>query len=269
MPVSIDLLSRAAGDLQQWPWLVGAATQWEAVQNNDGDTSYSGCNWPNDDVTSLFRFDALPAGVVGVISNVTIHIIMKRTNASLAQYRICWKLGASFGQTGFSTFSNTNYVDKTGSFNTSPFTGLPWTETEVNNLQAGANLWSNFWATIATQVKLNVTYVPLCQVTTDPATSVGATAALLNGTLVTSQGEAAVCGFEWGPTIAYGNTTPMEAKTDGQAFQQKITGLDLFNTYHFRAKGTTIAGNGVGADQTFTTLRKSPGNAYVFSGRNI
>ncbi|GAI40931.1 unnamed protein product, partial [marine sediment metagenome] len=48
-------------------------------------------------------------------------------------------------------------------------------------------------------------------VTTNPATLVGTTSSTLNGALDDDGGEACNCGFEWGETIAYGNTTPTDS----------------------------------------------------------
>jgi len=96
------------------------------------------------------------------------------------------------------------------------------------------------------------------QVTTDPATAISDAAATLNGTLDDDGGEACDCGFEWGETIAYGNTTPTQSRTTGQTFAQTITGLDRIKTYHFRAFATNSMGTSYGADRTFTTLATAP-----------
>jgi hypothetical protein len=77
--------------------------------------------------------------------------------------------------------------------------------------------------------------------------------AKLNGLLVDDGGEACDCGFEWGETIAYGNTTPTDSKTTGQAFNQVILGLDPLKTYHFRSFATNGAGTSFGLDMAFTT----------------
>ena len=99
----------------------------------------------------------------------------------------------------------------------------------------------------------NWSYIlPLSTVTTDPATALLATEATLNGTLDDDGGEACDCGFEWGETVAYGNTTPTQSKTAGQTFAQTITGLDPVKTYHFRAFATNTAGTSYGSDETFT-----------------
>lgn len=95
-------------------------------------------------------------------------------------------------------------------------------------------------------------------VTTDPASDIANDEATLNGTLDDDGGEACGCGFEWGETEAYGNTTPTQSRTTGQNFAQTITGLDPNTTYHFRAFATNAAGTSYGSDRTFKTLTVLP-----------
>jgi len=82
--------------------------------------------------------------------------------------------------------------------------------------------------------------------------------ATLNGTLNDDGGEACDCGFEWGLTVAYGNTTPTQSRTTGQTFSQTIIGLENCTVYHFRAFATNAAGTSYGADRTLTTLQDAP-----------
>jgi len=91
------------------------------------------------------------------------------------------------------------------------------------------------------------------EVTTDAASSVLSAQATPNGTLDGDGGEACDCGFEWGETAAYGNTTPTQSRTTGQTFAQTISGLDPNKTYHFRAFATNTTGTSYGVDRTFTT----------------
>ncbi|MBA7545851.1 hypothetical protein ES705_38229 [subsurface metagenome] len=95
-------------------------------------------------------------------------------------------------------------------------------------------------------------------VATDPATDITHAATTLNGELTNDGGEACNCGFEWGETVLYGNTTPIQSRTTGQTFSQGIAGLDPNKTYHFRAFATNGAGTSYGADRTFTTLVAAP-----------
>ena len=106
---------------------------------------------------------------------------------------------------------------------------------------------------------LAMTSLPTVQ--TDPATELGIEAATLNGTLNDDLGEACACGFQWGKTVAYGNTTPTQSKTAGQSFLQAITGLKPNTTYHFRAQARNSAGVASGADMTFKTLTKPEAEA--------
>lgn len=96
-------------------------------------------------------------------------------------------------------------------------------------------------------------------VTTDPATDVEAISATENGTLDDDGGMACDCGFEWGETVAYGNTTPTQSRTTGQSFSRGISGLSPNTLYHFRAFATNAVGTSYGADRTFTTLPSNPG----------
>jgi len=78
--------------------------------------------------------------------------------------------------------------------------------------------------------------------------------ARLNGTLTDDGGVSPCeCGFEWGKTTAYGNTTSTQSRTVGQSFSQVILGLDPDTTYHFRAFATNSIGTDYGADRTLTT----------------
>ena len=56
--------------------------------------------------------------------------------------------------------------------------------------------------------------------------------------------EAEVCQvyFQWGETVAYGNTTPLQTKALGESFSADIAGLDLVKTYHARAVTVTACG---------------------------
>ena len=96
--------------------------------------------------------------------------------------------------------------------------------------------------------------LPIPQVTTDPASDIVTANSTLHGTLDYDGGFPCQCGFEWGLTVAYGNTTPTESKTTGQSFSQVIGGLLPGTVYHFRAVATNIFGTSYGADREFKTL---------------
>ena len=88
------------------------------------------------------------------------------------------------------------------------------------------------------------------------STAITSSEATLNGT-VNANSTATDASFEWGLTTAYGNTiiaTPSNVTgTMVTSVLANLTGLTSNTTYHFRAKGTNIAGTANGADLTFTT----------------
>ncbi len=262
---TVTLYPKANGD-SSWSGFAGAASQWQAVKTNDGDTSYASQCWPYGDATGLFRLDALPAGI-GAISRIDVVYTIRRSFNNLGSYSTQIKTGGTQyqGSGGIRYFSNTVYINGGDTWTVNPKTGLPWTVADINALQAGAWLSSNFWCTFCTQVYVVVTYtaIALPTTTTQVATAIAAAQANLNGTLVNDGGMACNCGFEWGLTIAYGNTTPTQSRTTGQTFAQTVTGLDPNKTYHFKSFATNANGTSYGSDQSFTTPAVLPLAATV------
>ncbi|GAH32958.1 unnamed protein product, partial [marine sediment metagenome] len=127
-----------------------------------------------------------------------------------------------------------------------------------NNYSSHMFVLSYQWDEIWLWAELLVIPVVVPTVSTDPATDITPTSTTLNGNLDDDGGEACGCGFEWGETPAYGNTTPTESKTTGQTFSQGISGLLPGHTYHFRAFATNSEGTSYGADRSFTTLVAIP-----------
>jgi len=127
----------------------------------------------------------------------------------------------------------------------------------------GVNHWIMLWLTPPVWSVKPV-------VTTDPATEVVQDSAITNGTLDDDGGEACDCGFEWGLTPAYGNTTPTQSRTTGQSFERDINGLISNTEYHFRAFATNAAGTGYGSDRSFTTKPKpSINKAHALSREEL
>jgi hypothetical protein len=63
--------------------------------------------------------------------------------------------------------------------------------------------------------------------------------------------------FEYGPTVAYGSSTPVEGLGSGSAnvgVLARLSGLQPDAAYHFRVLATNELGTTTGADATFTTL---------------
>jgi len=73
--------------------------------------------------------------------------------------------------------------------------------------------YKHYGSTLITEIELPPA-LPAPQATTDPALWIGPLAATLNGTLDRGGGlQPCECGFEWGETDAYGNTTPTQRRT--------------------------------------------------------
>jgi hypothetical protein len=91
------------------------------------------------------------------------------------------------------------------------------------------------------------------QVVTGSASSVTTASATLNGT-VNPSSRATAWYFEYGTSTSYGTKTPAKdagSGTSAVTVAAGITGLTSGRTYHFRLVGTSDAGTGRGADQTF------------------
>ena len=93
-------------------------------------------------------------------------------------------------------------------------------------------------------------------VITDPATDIQSTSAILNGQ-VNPHGVSSSVFFQWGETVAYGDTTPAFAAGAGSIFvpfDDLVESLSQNTTYHFRAVATNGAVTIFGEDRQFTTL---------------
>ncbi len=240
----------------------GCPNNWQCVDEEvaDDDTSFNK-NTFNATLEDVYTLDDLPGGVA-TITNVQVYIRARKTASATCGAAPYIRTGGVEYSGGIYYFPNTSWFNRGASWALHPGTGVAWTPAQVDALQAGVLISnSNFLGNQGrcTHVYVFVTYTTgiAPQGTTDPATSVVADSATLNGTLSADGGEACDCGFEWGETDAYGNTTPTESKTTSQTFSQAISGLDPGTLYHFRAIMTNSLGTTYGADQTFTTIELS------------
>ena len=95
--------------------------------------------------------------------------------------------------------------------------------------------------------------LPLPDVVTGPATDIGLTEANIHGLLEDDGGMLCDCAFEWGLTDSYGNITPIQSKTAGEYFSERITALEPDTLYHFRAIAYNVFGLTRGTDRVFRT----------------
>ena len=94
--------------------------------------------------------------------------------------------------------------------------------------------------------------------TTQPATSVTSTGAILNG-IVNPEGVETTYHFEYGKTTSYGTSVPVPSANVGSGTSsleesKAVMSLEPETTYHFRLVATNADGTTEGSDRTFTTL---------------
>jgi hypothetical protein len=160
----------------------------------------------------------------------------------------------SFVPSSTGTFTILTSGTVTGSFNNVPF-GSRLTTTDglgtfLVSQAANTVTLSNFIQT-----------GPLPAVTSQPASSVSGTSAILNGS-VSASGISTAVSFDYGPDIAYGTnvagTPSLLTGTGATPVSAILTGLTPGATYHFRVDGASTAGITYGADQSLTTLPSPP-----------
>ena len=106
---------------------------------------------------------------------------------------------------------------------------------------------------------------------TEAATNPAAGSETLNGSY-TGGGTDTHYYFEWGPTDAYGHTTPVPPGTDAgsgsgtQNVSTVINGLEILTTYHYRIVAVDEFGTTYGVDQTFFS---SPPNLSTIESSSV
>jgi len=138
-----------------------------------------------------------------------------------------------------------------------PVTGNPWTLEEIDALLAGEY---HFDSGIPSRVGSYWYYLSIvyenASVRTDKATGYTGNTVTLHGTVTNTEGtfldpytplgdNLLRVRFEWGETIAYGNTTAYQMGVTG-AFSASLSGLDPTKTYHYRAVVEVRADSRVG-----------------------
>ncbi|MBI5889668.1 MAG: DUF11 domain-containing protein [Nitrosomonadales bacterium] len=117
--------------------------------------------------------------------------------------------------------------------------------------------------------QVTITYASVPTVTTDAATTITTTGALLNATVNDNLADTAVT-FQYGLTVAYGSTvtasvSPLLAGSGATGMSATVSGLQCNTTYHFRGVGVNVIGTTNGGDLTFTTLACPTGASVTAS----
>jgi phosphodiesterase/alkaline phosphatase D-like protein len=114
----------------------------------------------------------------------------------------------------------------------------------------------SFWVALAQGAS-----PPAPIVTTQAATSIGLTGAVVHGT-INPEGQPTDYAFQWGPTAGYGHETTLASagsSTSTAAISAGLTGLAPGTKYHFRAIAIISTGAvTVGVDKTFVTTGTAP-----------
>jgi hypothetical protein len=114
-------------------------------------------------------------------------------------------------------------------------------------------------------VDVALSSVTLPTVTTNMATGVSQTSAMLSAT-VNPNGALTSVHFDYGTTTAYGSTVTYGSALTGstaQSVNQGISGLTCGTLYHYRAVGSNSGGSANGTDATFTTAACLGGFFYT------
>ncbi len=179
-----------------------------------------------------------------------------------------WSLAYTLLNNGSTTTSTRGLaVDWSGA---NPVIYATTTATSANNLIKVVDTGSGSTATtIATAptftVYRGVDFTPASAVaptvTTNPATSILATGATLNGS-VNPGGASTTVSFDYGTTALYGTNvsgtpSPITGGTN-TAVSAAITSLTPNQLYHFRVDATNSVATANGSDATFTTLPTAP-----------
>jgi hypothetical protein len=96
-------------------------------------------------------------------------------------------------------------------------------------------------------------------VTSASATGISTGGAVLRA-YVNPEGRSTTYHFQYGPTTAYGATSPPASAGSSSSWRlvsATVSGLQAATTYHYRVVATNSGGTTVGSDRTFTTLPAS------------
>lgn len=162
MSTTTTLLPTANGDeiaiSAQYPSSGSHYDKVDEGSSYDGDSTrvYQSSATPYRD---LYVFEDLPSGVGSIVS-VAVKIICRQLAGTGGYYKTAIKTNGTVYD-GTQITSTTTYTEYSTVYTTNPYTGNPWTISEVNALQAGVVLKSNGSnGTACTSVYVEVVWNP-------------------------------------------------------------------------------------------------------------
>jgi hypothetical protein len=183
-------------------------------------------------------------GVAGATWSITPVALEGLLAVSCAPSGLCAATGA-----GGSAFASDNAVAAAPSW--------PGTSTGASSLTGISCLSGGLCMAVDAAGRSISARPPAPAVSTSQAGSVGATGATLAGIVDPRDASLQSCRFEYGTSVAYGESIPcsaVPAATGGaQPVNASPSDLEPNTTHHFRLIATSASGEGAGADATFTT----------------
>lgn len=117
---------------------------------------------------------------------------------------------------------------------------------------------------VSATFQTSTTLPPAPSASTQPATGITATSAVLHGNVNPKYAPVTNCYFEYGATTGYGNYEPCSPSPQSagpQSLSAGVSGLTKSRSYHFQIVITTGGGTAQGGDQTFTTSTSGGGGS--------
>lgn len=225
--------------------------------SSDGDTTrlYT----PTDNKVALFNLQDHSAET-GTIDSVEVHIMTRGLDPVSNSVQLALRIASTDYFSSTKTYNNTSYHDESNTWTTNPNTGVAWTWSEIDSLQAGMKRISGGGQAV-TQVWVVVNYTSVIAVptiTTDSVTTIGQTSASLAGT-ISATGGATITekGFEYN-TVAYPDKTVYETGSFSTgSITDSLDNLAPNTSYYVRAYAVNSAGTGYGSWVSFTTLENT------------
>lgn len=156
----------AAGDETNIPTLVGAATNWEAVDDNDGTNPLSDGNTTRiENATASWTRDLYQTAPLsgqpsaqGAIVGIDVFATFKSSSSASNRVKACVKTNSVVTE-GATIGTTTSWAEVGWQWLLNPTTGLAWTLAEIEALQIGINILGNGVTTGVTLIYVRIEYV--------------------------------------------------------------------------------------------------------------